>query len=201
MKRLGVVYGGSSYHHRTLNHPKYRQFFTRSIYLPDLKRADLRSLDGLLIPERLHLDLLLTARPKLEDFLSSGKAIVAFGEQPEPFLPGVAWKYRPTNFWWWREAGGSSGLVLAQPEHGLFRHITLSNATWHYHGTFRPPHGSETLISTEGGEAVLYTDQTSTPGTLVITSLDPIYHFGSYFMPATERFLDGFLPWVVEDLL
>lgn len=28
------------------------------------------------------------------------------------------------------------------------------------------------------------------------TSLDPMYHFGSYFMPATERFLDGLLPWL-----
>ncbi len=35
----------------------------------------------------------------------------------------------------------------------------------------------------------------------VITCLDPIGHVGSYFMAATERFLDGFLPWVVEEVL
>jgi hypothetical protein len=33
---------------------------------------------------------------------------------------------------------------------------------------------------------------------MVVTSLDPIGHVGSFFMAATERFLDGFLPWVVE---
>ncbi|MDF2725451.1 MAG: hypothetical protein K0Q59_5128, partial [Paenibacillus sp.] len=33
-------------------------------------------------------------------------------------------------------------------------------------------------------------------GTLLLTTLDPEYHFGSYFMPATERFLDGFLSWL-----
>ena len=48
---------------------------------------------------------------------------------------------------------------------------------------------------------MLHIDRVSTSGTLLVTSLDPMYHFGSYFMPATERFLDGFLPWVVQDLL
>jgi hypothetical protein len=201
MKRLGIIYGGASYHHRTLNHPKYREFFSRSIYLPDFDQTNLSDLDGLLIPARLHRRLILSIRPKLEEFLRNGKAVLAFGEQPTPYLPGVNWEYRPTNFWWWKEPGGSSGLVLARPEHSLFRHITLEDATWHYHGVFWPPLDSETLIATDDGGAVLYIDRVSTPGTIVVTSLDPIYHFGSYFMPATERFLNGFLPWTVKDLL
>jgi hypothetical protein len=201
VKHLGVVYGGASYHHRAINHPKYRDFFSRSIYLPDLERSDLADLDGLLIPARLHRRLLLSARPKLEEFLQRGKTVIALGEQPILYLPGVRWEHRPTNFWWWREPGARSGLVLASPEHSLFRYITLEDATWHYHGVFCPPPGAQTLISTEDGGAVLYLDEASTPGTMVVTSLDPIYHFGSYFMPATERFLDGFLPWATEEVL
>jgi len=27
-----------------------------------------------------------------------------------------------------------------------------------------------------------------------------MYHFGSYFMPATERFLSGFFPWMSAEL-
>lgn len=34
-------------------------------------------------------------------------------------------------------------------------------------------------------------------GRLVVTSLDPFYHHGSHFMPATTRFLDRFLPNLV----
>jgi hypothetical protein len=26
-----------------------------------------------------------------------------------------------------------------------------------------------------------------------------MHHYGSHFMPATERFLDGFLPWVAAE--
>ena len=53
----------------------------------------------------------------------------------------------------------------------------------------------------DDGGVVLYIDRVSTRGTLLVTCLDPIAHFGSYFMPATERFLDGFLPWVRAELL
>jgi hypothetical protein len=47
----------------------------------------------------------------------------------------------------------------------------------------------------------MYLDRVSSNGTLLMTTLDPTYHYGSYFMPATERFLDGFLPWVRAELL
>lgn len=29
---------------------------------------------------------------------------------------------------------------------------------------------------------------------MIVATLDPLSHYGSHFMPATERFLDGFLP-------
>lgn len=201
MKRLGVIYGGASYHHRAINHPKYRRFFHKHIYLLDLPKTRLSALDGLLIPERLHRKRLLACRPQLKGFLAEEKAILIFGEQPEPLFPGVHWEYRPTNFWWWKEPSTSSGLTLTQPDHSLFRYLSLPDATWHYHGVFWPPKEAQSLIRTEDGGSVLYLDRVSTPGLMVVTSLDPIYHFGSYFMPATERFLDGFLPWVMEEFL
>ena len=52
------------------------------------------------------------------------------------------------------------------------------------------------LVTLPSGEALLYADTVSTPGTLIVSTLDPMSHYGSHFMPATERFLDGFLPWL-----
>lgn len=48
-----------------------------------------------------------------------------------------------------------------------------------------------------GGDAgcLLYDDRVSAPGRLIVSTLDPFYHHGSHFMPATTRFLDGFLAW------
>lgn len=206
MRRLVAVYGGSAPHHRSLNEPKYARWLSGRVYLPELPDSDLSSFDGLILPERLHRGLLQRARPRLLRVLDRGATVVIFGEQsvygeqPWGWLPGLSWEHRPTNYWWWTEPKPNSGIVAALPDHSLFDRISLEDATWHYHGVFRPPSGAETVIATDDGAAVLYVDEVSSAGTLVVTSLDPLYHFGSYFMPAAERFLDGFLPWLIEDL-
>ena len=204
MRRLAAVYGGSAPHHRALNEPRYARWLAGSIYLPDLPAADLDAYDGILVPERLHAGRLTEARPRLLEILDRGGTVIVFGEQaafaaePVGWLPGVAWEHRPTNYWWWLEPEATSGLAAHHPDHPLWRQLTLEDATWHHHGVFHPPPGAVTLVSTEDG-AVLYVDQVSTGGTLVVAALDPLYHFGSYFMPAAARFLDGFLAWSVED--
>lgn len=196
---VAAVYGGSASHHRTLTMEKYaRHLRAGRRYLPDLADADLSSLDGLVIPERLHRGRLTAAAPNILDLLSSGGIVVAFsgGEPPPEFLPGVRWSHRPTNYWWWLDPGADLGLQTSAPEHPLFSHLGLSDCTWHYHGVLDPPDGVEVLVALPTGEALLYVDTVSTAGTLVVSTLDPISHYGSHFMPATERFLDGFMPWL-----
>ena len=82
----------------------------------------------------------------------------------------------------------------------MFDHLHLRDCTWHYHGVLDPPEGAEVLVALPSGGVLLYVDRVSTPGTLVVATLDPISHFGGYFMPATERYLDGFLPWAAGEL-
>lgn len=203
MKRLAAVYSGSAPHHRALNEPKYRRWLSEIIYLPDLPYADFDNFDGLLIPERLHRGKLDDAAKPVLSFLERGGTVLVFGggEHPPKWIPGLKWEHRPTNFWWWLEPEADNGIRIARLDHGLFKCIGVEDAIWHYHGLLHPPAGVETLITLRDEGALLYVDRVSTPGTLLVTTLDPLYHFGSYFMPATERFLDGFLPWVVEDLL
>ncbi|QYN37511.1 hypothetical protein K1T35_09865 [Pseudonocardia sp. DSM 110487] len=199
---LAAVYGGSAPHHRALTTPKYAQHLAGGLrYLPELAETDLTGLDGLIIPERLHHDTLNAAAGRVSDLLDAGGTVIAFtGGEPVPeFLPGVRWEHRPTNFWWWLEPGADLGLRTPDPEHPLFDHLTLRDCTWHYHGVLTPPDGAEVLVTLPTGEALLYVDRVSTPGTLVVATLDPMHHYGSHFMPATERFLDGFLPWVAAE--
>ncbi|HEX4864070.1 MAG TPA: hypothetical protein VFV02_08360 [Acidimicrobiales bacterium] len=207
MKRLAAVYGGSAHHLRALHEPKYARWLAGTVYLPDLPNADLSTLDGLIVPERIHRGMLHRARRKLLEFLDEGKTLILFGEQsvygdqPIGWLPGIDWEHCPTNYWWWLEPGARSGLVAGHPDHSFWARLTLRDVTWHHHGTFRPPQGTQSLVSTEEGRSILYVDRVSSPGAMVVAALDPMSHYGSYFMPATERFLDGFLPWAVEDLL
>jgi hypothetical protein len=201
MIRLAAVYSGASVHHRSLRGERYKELFDELIYLPKLAAADLHPFRGILIPCRMHLGLLEAARSNLETYLQGGGVVIALGEQPMPLLPGVTWEDRETNFWWWLDPDATSPLHAPRADHSLFRYLRVEDATWHFHGVFHPPPGAEALICTDDGASVVYVDSVTTAGTMVISSLDPMYHFGSYFMPAAERFLDGFLHWVVEELL
>ncbi len=201
---IAAVYGGSAQHHRALTDPKYaRHLAGGMIYLPRLADTDLSACAGLIIPERLHRGLLTQAAPRILSLLDAGGTVVAFaGGEPMPeFLPRVRWEHRPTNYWWWLEPDTDLGLRSPSPDHALFDHLGLEDCTWHYHGVLDPPAGADVLLTLPTGETLLYVDRVSTAGTLVVATLDPISHYGSYFMPATERFLDGFLPWLATDLL
>jgi hypothetical protein len=198
---LAAVYGGSSHHHRALTAPKYARHLAGGLlYLPDLADVDLTGLDGLIVPERIHRGMLNRAGPRILELLDAGGTVAAFcgGEPPPEFLPGVRWEHRPTNYWWWLQPDGDLGLRTPNPDHSFFGQLTLRDCTWHYHGVLDPPARADVLITLATGEALMYVDRHSTAGTLVVATLDPLSHYGAYFMPAAERFLDGFMPWIAR---
>lgn len=191
--RIAVLDDGSSYHHFTLTDPTLSPFWDARIRLRGMRTADLAGFDTVVVPCRTNPERLAAAAPLLRSVLERGDRLVAMGEtEPETWLPGIARTPMPTNFWWWLEKDGDLGLSLVAPEHPLFDHIDLAAATWHLHGRFDPPAGAVSLIDTREGGSILYEDRVSWPGTLLITSLDPVYHHGSFFMPAASRFLKGF---------
>jgi len=201
MRKIGVLYSGSSHQYRTFTEPKYRQYLAELLYLPTFDEVDLNGFDVLLVPSQLHRELVTQHLPKIHAFLNSGKIVMALGAQHNPWFSGHNWETRPTNFWWWLEPGAKSGLMVKTPTHDLFRYITLNDATWHYHGVFFPQQEEESLIEVENDGSIFFIDKKSTGGTLILTTLDPEYHYGSYFMPATERFLNGVLPWLAEGVI
>lgn len=199
MRKIGVLYGGSSQHSRTYKTGEFAKYIHQLLPVREFADADLESLDVLLIPSQTHIGLLDVNIGKINDFADSGRIVVTFGPQGSDWLPAHNWEFRPTNFWWWLEKDADSGLALPGKEHDLFQnYLTLEDATWHQHGVYWPTEGCETLVATKDGGSVLYIDKVNTGGTWINTTLDPDYHYGSYFMPATERFLRGFLPWLTE---
>ena len=199
MRKIGVLYGGSSQHSRTYKTGEFAKHIHQLLPVQEFAEMDLETLDVLLIPSQTHMKLLEANIGKIKAFADSGRIVVTFGPQGFDWLPEHKWEFRPTNFWWWLEKDATSGLTLPGVKHDLFqRYLSLDDATWHQHGVYWPTEGCETLVATEDGGSVLYIDKVNTGGTWVNMTLDPDYHYGSYFMPATERFLRGFLPWLAE---
>ena len=198
---LAVLDGGTFYHREAIHGARYRDLFDRVIYVRELSARDLSGVSWLIVPDRINPDLLRAHRELFIAFAAAGNTLVVFGEnEAETWLPGVVWASRPTNFWRWLEKGAQPPHRLTAPAHPLFQAVPFNDTIWHFHGVLTPPAGARTLVDVPAeGEysagALLYEDDVTTRGRFIVSTLDPFYHHGSGFMPATTRFLDAFLPW------
>ena len=204
-KRLGLLYGGSLPEYRVLADERFSPWLAKTIYVPELTEESLADLDGLYVPEGSNHRALQAASETVRAFLERGKTVLLFGDQPVAWLPGISWEFRPALSAPKLTAGpiGSNGVAgsSAASDHGFHGAVPLIDQIWHHHGILRPPAGADTLLWTEDGAGVLYVDRASTGGTLLVTTLDPLRHTGETASPQPTRFLECFLPWVVNDLL
>ncbi len=192
-----AIHPGAYYHIESFEGPRYADYFDALVRPENLTDTDLSTYQVVIIPCRTPADRMMAHRAQLEAYLDGGGTIVATGEsESQLFLPGISFTPQPTNFWWWLTPGADLGVRIAVPGHDLFRRLEQRDVTWHLHGWFDPPEGVEVLAVNGEGKPILYVDEVTTRGRMVVTSLDPFYHHGSHFMPATTRFLDGFLPWI-----
>ncbi|GGF31958.1 hypothetical protein GCM10011321_24030 [Youhaiella tibetensis] len=196
-----AVHPGAYYHIESFESPRFAGYFEKLVRPEDLGSVDLDAFNVVLIPCRTPADRMEASKEQLLAYLDQGGTIVATGEsESQLFLPGIAFTPQPTNFWWWLTPGADLGVRIAAPDHPLFARLTQRDVTWHLHGWFDPPEGVQVLAVNGEGKPILYIDEVTTRGRMVITSLDPFFHHGSHFMPATTRFLEGFLPWMRNDL-
>ncbi|MCS6932475.1 MAG: hypothetical protein NZM27_09725 [Acetobacteraceae bacterium] len=192
---IAALHPGAFYHIEALEGPRYASLFARLIRPEALDEATLSGISALLVPCRTSPARLVPHTALFRSFLARGGTLVAMGETfQDLWLPGLTLTPEPTNWWWWLTPGADLGLRILRPDHPLMRGIAETDASWHLHGWFDTPPGAEVLIADRGGRALLFVDAVNHgAGRLVATTLDPFYHHGSHFMPATTRFLDRFL--------
>jgi len=192
---LATLHPGASFHYETLDGPRYRDLFARRIRPEELSAADLEGVRVLVVPCRTNPLRVARHWPLFAAFLARGGMLVALGETfQDEWIPGVSFHPVETNFWWWREPGADLGVSVAAPDSDLLEDIGKKEATWHLHGWYDLPPGARPLVVDAENRAIVYEDRQSFGGRLVVTSLDPCFHHGSHFMPATTAFLDRFLP-------
>jgi hypothetical protein len=202
--RIGLLHGGASYHLTTLTDPIVAAHVTDPLYLPELDRPEVRAivenLDALIVCDRLHPELLRRHAPTLRSVAHRGATLLVLGETDvHTWLPDLDWTPRPTNFWWWL-TGEDPGIRPDTPDHSIWQHLHPDDVIWHHHGLLHPPPDVTPLASVhEHGTlagVILYEDRVSTPGRIIVTTMDPVHHHGSNFMPAATRLLHGLLHYL-----
>ena len=194
-----AIHPGAAYHVESLEGSRFRSCFDALVRPEDLASVQLERFDLVIVPCRTPAHRIGPRAPQLRAYLDAGGTIFASGESNSHlWLPGIDFIPQPTNWWWWLDPNADIGVRLLDGVHPLIRRLGQSDVTWHIHGTFRPPNGAEVLIADTQGRSIMHVDQVTTRGRMIVTSLDPFYHHGSHFMPATTRFLDAFLPSLRE---
>ncbi len=191
---LAALHPGSAYHCETLESPRYASLFDRLIRPEALEADSLRDVSVLVVPCRTHPQRLQPHRALLHAFMAAGGRLVALGETfQDQWLDDVTFHPVTTNFWWWLEPEADLGVSIVAPGHPLMAGLGKPDVSWHLHGWYEPGPQASPLLTDGEGRAILYSEPRG-KGELIVTSLDPTYHHGSHFMPATTRFLDRFLP-------
>jgi hypothetical protein len=198
MTMLAALHSGAACHCETLEGARYASLFGQLIRPEALCSETLAGVRTLLVPCRTHPTRLVPHRDLLRGFVEDGGHLVAMGETcHDQWLDDVVYHPVPTNFWWWLTPGADLGVRIEAPAHPLLAGLTKADVTWHLHGWFGPRPEAEVLVADAEARAILTVEQRG-KGRLILTSLDPTYHHGSHFMPATTRFLDRFLPNLVD---
>lgn len=199
MRSILAVDGGAYFHHFSYADPQVARFVAARVHVDALGAADMARHDVVLLPCRIDPDRLAVHAPALAAYLDGGGTVVSLNaDGADGFLPGVASWPTEVNFWWWLDPTVDPGIRIRRPAHPLFDHVPAGAVVWHYHGALTPPPGAISLVDVEEGGSLLYVDRASTRGRLVVSTLDPVFHHGSNFMPNATRLLYGLMDWLAN---
>lgn len=185
-RRVLALASGSAAETRTF--AAYRRWLVDVV---DTRHAvALAGADVVWVPEGTPRRRLTALAPALNGVLDSGGAVLLFGDHQAGWPAHARWTFRP--------AGGGGQTTIGAAWWGT--EIGAAAAALHHHGVLAPPPGAEVLLAATDGAAVAYLDRTSTGGTTLVSTFDPLAHFGHTGAIDATRFLDELFPWVTAAL-
>ncbi|MDF0528783.1 hypothetical protein P0W64_07515 [Tsukamurella sp. 8F] len=198
-----LIHGGSHAQLATLADPALAPYRIRPLHVRTSAVTEIDDAEVVIVADRLRPDLLERWTDALLACLGDDRTLIVYGENNVgDWIPGVTEQRRPTDFWWWR-TGEDSRIRPAAPEHPAWHYFSERAVVWHYHGVLTSPPGALSLVDLHTPEgtvdgSILTLDDANHHGRLLITTMDPIYHHGSGFMPGATQLLYSSLHWATR---
>lgn len=189
---LVALTSGSAAETATLTEPRYRERLAGVVYTGDDPGA-LAAADAVWVPEGTPRRRMRRFAPALDAVLARGGTVLLFGDQQAGWPTSADWTYRP--------AGGAGETVVPAGSAWDGTAVGAAAGRLHHHGVLAPPPGAEVLLAAPDGAAVVHLDRASTPGTLLVSTVDPLAHFGHTGSAESRDYLDALLPWVGASLM
>ena len=196
---IAIVTNGLPFQNRFFADEEFRYLYDDILHIRELHRYDLANYETLILSCRLDIPHLKRYQSQLIAFIESGKRLIIFGEILDNWFPTIDWQDSEVNFSWWVKDGGDLPMTEQNKTHPLFQYVTLRDLKWHYHGSFLPPKGAQSLLDIPEGRSLFYVDNVSFNGELVVTTLDPMFHIGLGFIDQSKPFLHGIAKWLREE--
>ncbi len=150
----------------------------------ELGASNLQDYAALWIPRESNQQELVRNRAKLLEYLSDGGTIICFDEVNQPWLPVGSWVLRPVNL----------GTVRVA-DHPMVAHLKPEQVGWHSHGAYEAYPGADVLVHDGEGGVMLFLDERSFAGKLLVGTMDPDCHAG-FGTETTRPLLRAILSWV-----
>lgn len=202
LPRIGLLHCGTYPALAALQDPALRANEVEGVYLPDAEPETILDYDVIIVSDRLPGVQRRIVETTSERIMQDpSKTLVVLGQNDvQEWIPDVGFTFRRPVFWKWR-TGEDTGTRARSTDHPFWDFFDLDALSWHNHGLLQTPPGATSLVVVEedGHEqgTVVFLDEVNQPARLLVTTMDPVYHHGSGFMPGATRMLYGLLRWVV----
>lgn len=200
-----VIHNGLPQHLNFLR--DYARMIDKTVYFPELTEADLAQSKAVVIACRSDNDQLERHAAILRGFLDDGGLLALMGGMRADIIdPRVTFVPSSTNFTWFMQPNPDSGHRVRTGKHSLHDYIGIKDMQWHRHGHYLKADTADSVIElcvphTEDRVGdILFDDRRGFRGRLVATTLDPHMHHGGYYIPSATRFLNGFYPWLRQEV-
>lgn len=193
--KIAGLYNGVWSQYLVYSSEKYRPFFD-IVYMGDLPACDLTQYAALYIPFQSNMDGLAERREQIEEYLEAGGTVIVEGNCDERLFPFARWEHRHLDQDWWMTDKSNYPCTVENPEHPVFRNLSMYHANWHNHGVYTVvPDTAEVLQRSREGEAVTWVDERRYKGRIFATTQDALVEMGIGQIRHLDEFVDAVVEW------